>query len=138
MIRIALFATLIALPALAQDNQKSEVGTAFLERCLADVSAHRIATLKRQVPEYAATLSDEELNAGAMTKAKTACPCFLQVIAVNPEITDGTPEEKVESVMDYLNSLDTDEVGAIPPMVTRLTRLCGERSSILPPSWIGQ
>jgi len=69
---IGIFFALLASPVLAEGEQKSEVGTAYLERCLADVTAHRIATLKRQVPEYAASLSDEELTAGGMKKARHA------------------------------------------------------------------
>lgn len=124
------------LPAQAQTETagKSEAGTAFMQRCLEDVTAHRIATLKRQVPDYAAGLSDEELTAGGMSKARRACPCFLQIIAVDPD-EDGSPEAKVARIVAYL---ETPDPAAVPLVVTRLTRMCGERSSVLPPSWIGR
>ena len=140
MIRAAVLLTLSVLPALAEDAPKSEAGTAFINRCLADVIDHRVATLKKQVPEYAATLTNKQLFAGASHKAEKVCPCFLHVVGTSDDIPGETPEHRVTYVVDYLDSLD-DGSAQSPPMpqvITRLTRLCGQRSSILPPSWIGQ
>jgi len=132
--RLAVAIALIASPAASDEAVKSEAGTAFMERCLADVSAHRIATLKRQAPDYAETLSEDDLVAGGMAKAQKACPCFLQIIAVDPE-TPGAPEDKVTAIVAYL-----DDVNArpMPQVIGRLTRMCGERSSVLPTDWIGE
>lgn len=132
-----LFAT-IATPALAEQAPKSEAGTAFMQRCIADLTAHRIGTLKKQMPEYAESLSAEELNAGGMAKAQSACPCFLQVIAVDPAVASGTPETRVADFVAYLDSVDTDQPKHMPQTLMRLTRSCGERGSVLPPSWFGR
>lgn len=132
--RAALALALIAAPALAEKPPKSEAGTAFMEICLADVVDHRVETLKRQAPDYAATLTQKQLFAGASHKAEQACPCFLQVIAVSEDVPGTTPEERVAHIVRYF---DTEEKSAMPPVIGRLARLCGQRNSVLPPSWIG-
>jgi len=117
MIRLALLALFVAAPAIAEELPKSEAATAFMQRCLTDVSDHRIATLTRQAPDYAASLSDEDLLAGGMFKAQRACPCFLHIIAIDPDADASDPEEKVERLVSYM---------------------CGERASTLPPLWVVQ
>ncbi len=138
MRRLIALAALMAWPALANDGPKSEAGTQFLERCLKDVTDNRITTLKRQAPDYAATLSDDELQAGGMNTAQKACPCFLQVIAVDVSSPGQSAEEKVEHFVAYLNALGTEEASPMPPTIPKLTRLCGVRSSILPQSWVAR
>jgi len=132
--RNVLALVLIATPAFAEKAPKSEAGTAFMETCLADVVDHRVATLKKQAPDYAATLSSKQLFAGASHKAEQACPCFLHVIAVSEDVPGDTPEERVAHIVTYL---DMEKKPAMPPVIARLTRMCGQRGSILPPSWIG-
>ena len=138
MIRIGLLATLIAAPALADTLPKSEAATAFIQHCLTDVSDHRIATLKRQVPEYAASLSDEDLLAGAMGKASKTCPCFLQIVAIEPTAEETDVEAKVARFVEYLDLRHQGEAAVTPPVVARLTRMCGKRASILPPLWVSE
>lgn len=129
---------LLAWPALATEEPKSEAGTAFLEHCLKDITDHRIALLKRQAPEYAASLSEEDLQAGGMRTAMKTCPCFLQIIAVDPSSPSDIPEENVAHFVAYLTSLGTEEAMPMPATLPKLTRLCGVRSSVLPQSWIAQ
>ena len=129
---------LLAWPAVATEEPKSEAGTAFLERCLKDITENRIALLKRQAPEYAAGLSDKELEAGGMRTATKTCPCFLQIIAVDPISPGATPEENVAQFVAYLTALGTEEATPMPAALPRLTRLCGVRSSVLPQSWIAR
>jgi len=136
MKRLVVLTVLAAWPVQAQEGPKSEAGTQFLQRCLKDITDNRIATLKRQAPDYAATLSDEELQEGGMRTAKKTCPCFLQVIAVDVSVPDQSPEEKVRHFVDYLDALGTDEALPMPPTIPKLTRLCGVRSAILPQSWV--
>lgn len=134
-----LAAILIATPAAAADPPKSEAGTAFIDRCLADVIDHRIETLKRQAPDYAATLTPKQLFAGASAKAESVCPCFLQVIGVSDDGAGETPEERVAAFVAYLDAMmneTTSEPPPVPPVMMRLTRLCGQRASILPPRWV--
>ena len=138
MIRAAVFLAMIAAPAWAEDLPKSEAATAFMQRCLTDVSDHRIATLKRQMPDYAASLSDEDLLAGGMAKAQKACPCFLQIAAINPDIEETDPEVRVGALVAYLDGQHAGQTSPMPPVIARLTRMCGERASILPPLWAAQ
>ena len=138
MKRIAVLVAALAAPAYADEAPKSESGTAFIERCLKDVTDHRIATFTKQVPEYAATLSEENLRAPAVAKAQTTCPCFLQIIAIDPTMPDVPAEEKVDIFVTYLNALGTDDATAVPAVMRTLTRFCGVRSSVLPPSWVAQ
>ncbi len=138
MIRLAIIALMIATPALAETETKSEAGTAFMERCVTDITDNRIAKLKRQVPDYAASLSDEELTAGGMAKAVSVCPCFLHMIGIDTQTEDPTPEDKVATVVAYLDSIGTHDSLPMPSIVPRMTRLCGERGSVLPRSWIMQ
>lgn len=138
MIRLAAIAMMLATPALADEEVKSEAGTAFMERCVIDITENRIAKLKRQMPDYAASLSDEDLTAGGMAKAVKACPCFLHVIGIDTQSGKATPEEKVARVVAFLDSLGADEPQPMPSIVPRMTRLCGERSSVLPRRWVLQ
>lgn len=138
MIRLVVLAAFLTAPALAEDLPKSEAATAFMQRCLTDVSDHRIATLKRQAPDYAASLSDEDLLAGAMSKAQKACPCFLQIAAIDPDAGETDPEAKVARVVSYLDGQHSGDTLPMPPVIARLTRMCGERASILPPLWTAQ
>ena len=132
---------LLALTApsvLAAEEPKSEAGTQFIERCLKDVSENRIANLKSRAPEYAASLSDEELLAGGMRTARKTCPCFLQIIAVDNTSSLETPEERVRDFVDYLGKIETEQAVSIPAALPKLTRLCGVSSAVLPSSWISQ
>ena len=129
---------LMAWPVLAAEEPKSETGTAFLERCLKDITDHRITLLKRQAPDYAAGLSDEDLQAGGKRTAMKTCPCFLQIIAVDPSSPSEDPEENVAHFVAYLTALGTENAKPIPPTLPKLTRLCGVRSSVLPQSWVAQ
>jgi len=134
--RLVACLVLTVWPAFAAEEPKSEAGTQFMERCLADITEHRIATLKRQAPEYAAGLSDDELQAGGQFLAQKTCPCFLQVIAVDARDAGTTPEEKVAGFVAFLHSLGTDDVAPLPASLPKLTRLCGVRSSVMPSRWI--
>ena len=138
MIRVTMIIILLVTPALAEDSPKSVAGTAFMEMCLTDVSAHRIATFKRQAPDFAATLGEEELRAGGIAKAQKACPCFLHIVAIDPAVPGDNAEAKVEYVVNYLKGQKDSSSQPMPPTISRLTRLCGERSSILPPGWINR
>ena len=138
MIRFAAVAMLLATPALAEDEVKSEAGTAFMERCVIDITENRIAKLKRQMPDYAASLSDEDLTAGGMAKAVKACPCFLHVIGIDTQTDEPDPESKGAAVVAYLDAIGTDDPLPMPSIVPRMTRLCGERGSVLPRPWIAQ
>jgi len=131
-----LLIALIAWPVQAAEDPKSEAGTRFMERCLKDITDDRIATLKRQAPEYAASLSDEDLQAGGIRTAQKTCPCFLQVIAVDVSKPEQSPEEKVGQFVAYLNAIGTEDATPMPSTIPKLTRLCGVRSSILPQSWV--
>lgn len=136
MRKLAACLVIFAWPAVAEDAPKSQAGTQFMDRCLTDVTANRIATLKRQAPDYAATLDEEALQAGGMSSAKKACPCFLHVIAVASDTAGKTPEEKVSAFLAYLDALETERSAPMHPMVPRLTRLCGLRSTVLPQNWV--
>ncbi len=139
---IAATATALAIgtSALAEEAKApvSDAGTAFMQRCLADVTASRIALIKKQAPDFAASLSDDDLTAGARQKAVRACPCFLHIIGVSPVSEGDTPEEKVANIVAYLTALTTDETVTMPLVLSTVTKNCGERSSVLPPSWYGQ
>ena len=137
MIRLGGFLVSLALlvsPVAAQETP-SQAGTAFVRVCLADVTASRIALLKEQAPDFAASLSEEELMAGARGKAERACPCFLHVIGTSALGGDVAPEERVSTVVTYLDSLDGDAPAPFPPVLATVTKLCGERSSVLPRRW---
>ena len=133
---LVLLVALTAWPVQANADQKSEAGTQFMERCLKDVTDNRIATLKRQAPDYAASLTDEDPQAGGMRTAQKTCPCFLQVIAVDVSAPEKSAEEKVEHFVAYLNTIGTEDATPMPLTIPRLTRLCGVRSTILPQSWV--
>ena len=135
MIRVAAALLLLTVPASAQGGQVSEAGTAFMRHCLADVTEARVALLKEKAPDFAATLSEEQLVEGARQKAMRACPCFLHIIGVSPLSEGGTPEEKVASVVAWLGAEDGM---SMPPVLATVTKNCGERSSVLPPRWLGR
>lgn len=134
MTRLAAVLLLLASPALADGMPKSEVGTAFVARCLEDVIDHRIAALKRQAPDYAATLTDEELRAGASHKAEQVCPCFLQVVATAPDVPGSGPEERVARILEHL---EAETKPPMLPVIGRMARMCGQRSSTVPSHWLG-
>lgn len=116
----------------------SEAGTAFMRHCLADVTDSRVALLREKAPDFASSLSEEDLREGGMEKARKACPCFLHVIGVSPLSEGETPEEKTAIVVRYLDSVHGDEAGAMPPVLGTITKNCGERSSVLPLLWLGR
>lgn len=132
--RLAALFAMIALPAFAQGAPRSKAGTEFIEICLADLTEHRIARLKKQAPDYAATLSPKQLFEGASRKAEQVCPCFLQVIAVAEDVEGDTPEARVAGIVKVLRA---ESVTAVPPVMTRIARMCGQRGSMVPPHWFG-
>lgn len=138
MMRLTPIIAMLAAPAFAQGEPESPAGTAFMERCIADIAQNRIELLQDRMPDYAASLSDEELQAGGMSKAVKACPCFLHVIGIDTQSEASEPEAKVAAVVAYLESLESGEARPMPSIVARMTRLCGERSTVLPPRWTGR
>lgn len=141
MIRLALlFAVMATVPAFADEEKapESEAGTAFMQHCLADVTESRVAQLKERVPDFTATMTDEQLAEGARQKAIRVCPCFLHIIAVSPVSEGDTPEEKVANVVAYLDAIHADEKATMPLILGTVTKNCGERSSVMPVRWLGQ
>ncbi len=140
--RHVVFALALILPApsFAADppEEVSEAGTAFIRHCLADVTASRVGQLKKKAPDYAATLSEEELAEGGMDKARKVCPCFLHIIGVSPISEGKTPEEKAAGVVSYLDAIHAGEEATMPPVLGTITKNCGERSSVMPTLWLGQ
>ena len=140
MIRVAVLLASIASPAIAEQvkGPVSEAGTAFMQHCLADVTESRVALLKERAPDFAATMSDEQLAEGGRQKAIRACPCFLHVIGVSQMSEGETPEEKVAGVVAYLDAILAGEEAIMPPVLGTITKNCGERSSVMPVHWLGQ
>lgn len=141
MIRAAVIAVALGMPtAVMAENDAgvSEAGTAFMRACLADITESRIAMLKKRAPEFAASLSEEELNEGAQQKAMRVCPCFLHFIGVLPSGDGDTPEEKVATIVTYLDAVREGETMPVPPVLGTIAKRCSVRSSVLPPRWFGQ
>lgn len=140
MIRLAALLVMVTFPAFAEDAEGpvSEAGTAFMKRCLADVTESRVALLKDRAPDFAATMSDDQLAEGGRQKAIRVCPCFLHVIGVSPMSKGDTPEEKVAGVVAYLDAIHAGEDATMSPVLGTVTKNCGERSSVMPVLWLGQ
>ena len=140
MIRVAVACVAFAFPAIAEEAKApvSDAGTAFMRLCLEDVTEARIALLKKRAPDFAASMSDEQLEAGGRSKAVRACPCFLHMIGISPAAEGATPEEKVADIVRYLGIVRAGDAASLPPALATAPRNCGERSSVLPPRWYGQ
>jgi hypothetical protein len=137
IIRSAILPVMLAAPVLAQEPV-SEAGTAFMHHCLADVTESRVMQLKEKAPDFAATMSDDQLAEGARQKAIRVCPCFLHVIGVSPVSEGATPEDKVAGIVAYLDAIHAGEEAEMPPVLSTITKNCGERSSVMPVRWLGQ
>lgn len=137
--RALVFAlALIPASAVADEAPVSEAGTAFIRHCLNDVTDSRVALLKEKAPDFAASLSEADLREGGAQKARKVCPCFLHVIGVSPQSEGDTPEEKVASIVTYLDAIHVGEKPEFPAVLGSVTKNCGERSSVMPALWIGR